>query len=174
VADFSAVTAHDIAQGRNVLETPYGPVAITSPCGYAVLDPRGDTQAIATLGDETLAVRTGDGRFTWYGLTLSAGFGDVGHPGVVLGLVGDAGVEPSVEVEGDPVVPVVRRSGQGGCLLFAFNIEQTEARATLRPRGQIGHATDLLTGSEVALQESGFDLRIEPWGVAVVHCTPFP
>jgi len=171
VADFSAVTEYDITQGWNILETPYGPVPITSPCGYAVLEPRGDTQAIAILGDETLAVRTGDGRFTWYGLTLSAGFGDIGDPGIVLALTDDAGVEPPVAVEGDRVVPIVRRSRQGGWLVFAFNIERAEARATLRPRGQIGHATDLLTGSEMALQEGGFDLRIGPWGVAVVHCT---
>ena len=171
VADFSAVTEYDIDQGRNVLETPYGPATITSPCGYAVLEPQGDTQAIATLSDETVGVRSADGRFTWYGLTLSAGFGDVGDPGIVLGLVHEAGIEPPVAVEGDRVVSVVRRSRRGGWLVFAFNIEPTEARVTLRPRWQTGSANDLLAGSEVALQENGFKLRIEPWGVAVVHCT---
>ena len=91
VADFSAVTQGDIEQGRNVLETPYGPVAITSPCGYAVLEPQGDTQGIATLEGQTVAVRSADGRFTWYGLTLSAGFGDVGQPDLVRGLTREAG-----------------------------------------------------------------------------------
>ena len=99
VADFSAVTPDDIEQGRNVLETPYGPVAITSPCGYAVLEPQGDTQGIATLEGQTVAVRSADGRFTWYGLTLSAGFGDVGQPDLVRGLTREAGVTPLVAVE---------------------------------------------------------------------------
>ena len=124
VADFSAVTQGDIEQGRNVLETPYGPVAITSPCGYAVLEPQGDTQGIATLEGQTVAVRSADGRFTWYGLTLSAGFGDVGQPDLVRGLTREAGVTPLVAVEGDRVVPIVRRSRQGGWLVFVFNLER--------------------------------------------------
>ena len=38
--------------------------------------------------DASVAVQTGDGRFTWYGLTLSAGFGDVGQPEVGGGAAG--------------------------------------------------------------------------------------
>ena len=94
MADFSAVTAYDIEQGRNVLETPYGPAAITSPCGYAVLEPQGDTRGIATIEGQTVAVQTADGRFMWFGLTLSAGFGDVGQPDLVRGLTREAGVAP--------------------------------------------------------------------------------
>ena len=170
VADFSAVTEYDIEQGRNVLETLYGKVAITSPCGYAVLEPQEGMQAIAKLGDETIAVRSAEGCFTWYGLTLSAGFKDVGAPDIVLGLVHEAGVEPPMAVEGGRVVPVVRRSRQGGWLVFAFNLEREEAQVRLRPRWQTKSAVDLLISSEVALQDNGFELRIAPWSVGVVHC----
>ena len=171
VADFSEVTGYDIEQGRNVLVTPYGPVALTSPSGYAVLEPQGETEAIASLGGDTVAVRTADGRFTWYGLTLSAGFGDVGSPSLVLGLARDAEVHAPVAVEGDRVVPVVRRSRQGGWLVFVFNLERTDAQATLRPRWQTERVTDLLTGSEVAVNGNTFQLTVDQWSVGVVHCT---
>jgi len=170
VADFSALTEHDIEQGQNVLETPYGKVAITSPCGYAVLDPLGDTEAILQLGDETLGVRSADGRFTWFGLTLSAGFGDVGVANIVHGLAAEAGIEPPIAVDGDRAVPVARRSRQGGWLVFVFNIERTEACVKLRPSWRTGRVNDLLSGAEVAVDDNQFELRIAPWEVAVVHC----
>ena len=78
VADFSAVTPYDIECGRNGVETPYGQVTIQTPCGYAILEPRNDSRSIASLGGDTLAVQTGDRRFTWFGFTLSAGFGRCG------------------------------------------------------------------------------------------------
>ena len=171
VADFSAVTDYDIEQGRNVLQTADGPVSITSPCGYAVLEPLEDTQAIASLGDQTVAVRSADGRFTWYGLTLSAGFGDVGQPDIVLGLIREAGVEPPVTVEGDRVVPLVRGSRRGGRLVFVFNLDRTTARVRLRPRWRIGAARELLGQTDLAIEDNGFRLEIEPWSRAVVHCT---
>ena len=34
VADFSQVTPFDIAEGRNVLDTPFGNVPIATSCGY--------------------------------------------------------------------------------------------------------------------------------------------
>jgi len=170
VADFSAVTEYDIIQGRNVLETPYGPVKITSPCGYAVLQPCGDTQAIALLNDETVAVRSPDSRFIWYGLTLSAGFGNVGLPALVLGLTEEFGIKPQVAVEGDRVVPIVRQSCRGGWLLFVFNLERREAHVTLQPRWQTIRAYDLLAQRDVPVFDDAFQLVIEPWGVAVIHC----
>jgi hypothetical protein len=170
VRDVSAVDEHDIRQARNVVETPYGPVAVTSPCGYAVLEPRDGTQAIASLGDETVGVRTADGRFTWFGLTLSAGFEDVGEPGVVLGLAGDAGVHAPVAVEGDELVTVVRRSRNGGRLVFVFNLSRHEARATLRPRWGLADARDLLGGVDLRVDGGGFQTTVEPWGVNVIHC----
>ena len=170
VADFSAVTEYDIEQGRNVLQTPHGPASITSPCGYAVLEPFGDTQAVASLGEETVAVSSADGRFTWYGLTLSAGFGDVGQPDLVLGLVKEAGVEAPVAIEGDRVVPVVRRSRQGGWLVFVFNLERAAARVTLRPRWPVSAARELLGQADLDVEDNAFQLEIEPWSRAVVHC----
>jgi beta-galactosidase len=170
VADFSAVTEDDIAAGRNVLQTQYGQTRIMSPCGYAVLEPRQDTRSIATLGAETVAVRSADGRFTWYALTLSAGFGDVGEPAMVLGLTREAGVEPQVVVSGGTVSAMTRRSGAGGWLIFAFNLERSPVRVRLQPRWRTEQAEDLFTGTDLALHDDGFELEIEGWGVAVVHC----
>ncbi|MFQ6044174.1 MAG: hypothetical protein ACE5PV_25245, partial [Candidatus Poribacteria bacterium] len=139
-------------------------------CGYAVLEPRGDTQAIASLNDETVAVRSADMRFTWYGLTLSAGFGNVGLPALVLGLTEEFGIQPQVSVEGDRVVPLVRKSRRGGWLLFVFNVERREAHITLSPRWRTIRAYDLLAQCDAPLFDDMFQLVIEPWGVAVIHC----
>ena len=122
VANFSAVTKADIDGGRNVVETTYGPAHLASPCGYAILEPRGDTESIARLDDETVGVRTADGRFTWFGLTLSAGLGNVGHSGITLGLAQAAGVCAPIAAEGGSVVPVVRRSRKGEWLVFVLNL----------------------------------------------------
>ena len=171
VADFSRVTAYDIAQGRNVVETPYGPATITTECGYAVLEPLGETTPLASIGADTVAVRTADGRFTWLGFTLSAGFGDVGDPGLVLGLTAEAGVQPPVASAGDRVVPVVRRSRMGGWLVFLFNLAAGPAQATLRPRWQTADACDLLTRSALAVSDGAFTVSLGPWATAVIHCT---
>ena len=171
VADFSAVTPLDIEQGRNRLRTPHGEVSITTPCGYAVLEPKGASRAIAALDGHTVGVQTHDERFTWYGLTLSAGFGDVGQPDIILGEVRKAGVQASVAVEGDRVVAVARRSRQGGWLVFALNLERQSARARLRPRWTTSGARDLLTGAELTLSDGGFEVEVEPWDLAVVLCT---
>ncbi len=171
VADFSRVTAYDIAQGRNIVETPYGAATFTTEAGYAVLEPRGETTALASIGADTVAVRTADGRFTWLGFTLSAGFGDVGDPGLVLGLTAEADVQPPIVSEGDSVVPVVRRSRQGGWLVFLFNLEDRPAQATLRPRWQTGEACDLLAQSALTVSDGAFAVSLAPWATAVIHCT---
>ena len=115
-------------------------------------------------------MRTADGRFTWYGLTLSAGFGDVGSPELVLGLAGDAGVEAPVVTEGDRVVPVVRRSRQGGRLVFVFNLERTPATAKLRPRWHTESARELVEDRDLPVSDDALDLTVEPWSVGVLHC----
>ena len=171
VADFSAVTQFDIAQGRNTIETIYGPAALTSPCGYATLEPRGDTQPIASLGGETVGVRTADGRLTWFGFTLSAGFGNVGHPGITLGVAGELGICAPVAVEGGQVVPVVRRSRAGGWLVFVLNLERDAAQVRLRPQFEIASACDLLAGSELSIAQNTFEIAVPPWEVAVIHLT---
>ena len=77
---------------------------------------------------------------------------------------------PLVAVEGDRVVPIVRRSRQGGWLVFVFNLERGEARSRLRARERIGGARDLLTGCDIKVEDNGFELVIPQWDVAVVHC----
>ena len=170
VADFSAVTPLDIERGRNIIETPYGQAAIQTPCGYAILEPRNDTQSIASLGGNTVAVETSDQRFTWFGLTLSAGFGDVGKPELVLGLTNEFGVRPAVSVEGDRVVPIARKSCRGGWLVLAFNVEPRQAHVTLYPKWETKHAYDLLAQRDVPIVDGAFRLVIEPWEVAIIHC----
>ena len=170
VADFSAVTPLDIEGGRNIIETPYGQAAIQTPCGYAILEPRNDTQSIASLGSNIVAVETSDQRFTWFGLTLSGGFGDVGKPELVLGLTNEFGVRPAVSVEGDRVVPIARKSRRGGWLVFAFNVEPRQAHVTLYPKWETKHAYDLLAQRDVPIVDSAFRLVIEPWEVAIIHC----
>ena len=171
IADLSSVTEHDIAGGANVLESVYGPVRIVSPCGYAVLEPSGATRAIASLDGRPVALRTGDARFTWFGLTLSAGFRDVGQPELVAGLARERGIEPPVRVAGDRVVPLVRRSRAGGSLLFVFNLELRRARAGIRPPDGTASVTDLLTGRKLAIDEGNVALELEPGAVAVLHCS---
>jgi len=170
VADLSRVTTLDIARGRNVLQTAYGDVVLDTECGYAVLEPTGDSEAIATLDGQTVGVQTADGRFTWLGLTLSAGFGDVATPLVTLGLAANAGISAPVAVEGDRVVPVVRNSRKGGHIIFAFNIEPTDARTALKPQWPVASATDLLTGAPIPLANGAIHLTIPPWELAVIHC----
>ena len=169
VADFSAVTPHDIECGRNIVETTYGQATIQTPCGYAILEPYNDTQSIASLGGDTVAVQTGDRRCTWFGFTLSAGFGDVGQPDLVLGLADEFGVHPAVSVEGDRVVPIVRKSRRGGRLLFAFNLEPRQAHVTLRTKWKTSHAHDLLAHRDVPITDDAFQITVEPWEVAVIH-----
>ena len=171
VADFSAVTPHDIDRRRNVVETPYGQVTLRTPCGYAILEPRNDTQSIASLGGDTVAVQTGDQHFTWFGFTLSAGFGDVGQPELVLGLTNGFGIHPALSVEGDRVVPIVRKSRCGGRLVFAFNVEPQRAHVVLRPRWSTSHAYDLLAQHDIPITDGAFQISIEPWEVVVIHCT---
>ena len=163
VADFSAVTPYDIECERNIVETTYGQATIQTPCGYAILEPRNDTRSIASLGGDTVAVQTGNQRFTWFGLTLSAGFGGVGQPDLVLGLADEFGVHSAVSVEGDHVVPIVRKSRCGGWLLFAFNLEPQQAHVTLRPKWKTTHAHDLLAHRDVPITDGAFQLVIEPW-----------
>ena len=170
VADFSAVTPHDIEEGRNIIETPYGKATIQTPCGYAILESLKDTRSAGVLGNDIVVVETEDRRFTWFGFTLSAGFGDVGQPLLVLGLTNEFGVRPTVFVEGNGVVPIARKSRRGGWLVFAFNVKPQQAHVTLYPKWETKHAHDLLAQRDVPIVDSAFRLVIEPWEVAVIHC----
>ena len=169
VADFSRVTEFDIEQGLNVLDSPYGPVTITAPCGYAVLAPRDGARATAAIGDKTVAVSTADGRLSWYGLTLSAGFGDVGSPLLVGGIVGDAGIAAPVTSSDPCVVPVTRRSHDGGSLVFLFNTAARARAVTLTSRKLPASVIDLLTGKGTKLEGLSFQADLDRWGVGVFH-----
>ena len=172
VADFSAVTQFDIDEGRNLLATPFGERRLETPCGYAVLESRGTAVPLAHLGEECVALRSADGIVTWLGLTLSAGFGDFGDPELVLGLVNEAGVSCPVVVDGDPVVPLVRESRQGGRLIFFFNLESTAAQVTVRPSWEFAAARDLITDATLTVMDGALQLpTVPPWEVAVVHCS---
>lgn len=170
VADYSAVTVAGIAQGRAVVETPYGSVPFESPAGYAVMQPLHGAEAIASVDGQTVAVRTPDGRCTWYGFSLAAGFGDVGSPDILLGILSDCGIESPVELRGDRVIPVVRESAQGGRLLFLFNVEARNATVSFTPRWLAPTARDLLSGEDLPRDGASFRVRVPQWGVAVVHC----
>lgn len=170
VADFSNVNEYDIAEGRNVVETSYGSLTVETPTGYAVLEPIGDSKAIAYIGGRTVATQTADGRFTWYGFSFSAGFADVGNTDIVLGLMRDSGIQAPVAMDGDRVIPVVRESSRGGRLVFLFNIEPHDASVFFLPRWDVASATDLLSGGEVNRDGEFFEVMVPQWGVGVFHC----
>jgi len=169
VVDFNAIVDRDIEAGRNVLEALGKSLPITTECGYAVLEPKGDSMAVASLEAETVAVRSGDGRFTWWGLSLSAGFGNAGQPDLVLSHVREAGIEAPLQIEGSRVVPIVRGSTKGGDLAFIFNFERSEAKVTVRPKQAPSAVRDLLAQSDLPLDGGTFQLTIPPWKHAVVH-----
>ena len=169
VADVDAITAEDIAAGRNVLETGYGTVDISTPCGYARLQASSGSRPAASLDGSTVAVSALDGRFTWFGLTLSAGFGDTGNPAIVEGLLANAGVRRPVDVDCDDVVPVVRSSRAGGRLVFLFNLGLAAADVRVGTPWQPGNATDLLSGAPLLEANGAVWTRVEPWRVGVLH-----
>ena len=171
VADYSAVTAADISQGRAVVDTPYGTLPFESPAGYAVLELQHGAEAIASIGGQTVAVRTSDGRCTWYGFSLAAGFGDVASADILLGLLSDCGIKAPVELDGDRVIPVLRKSAQSGRLLFLFNVESRDASVSFTPRWDTSTARDLLAGKDLPHDGDSFRTCVPQWGVAVVHCT---
>ncbi len=170
VADVDALTGEDVAAGRNLLETDYGTVRLTSPCGYVKLRPsNGSSRRAAALNGSTVAVSAADGRFTWFGLTLSAGFEDTGCPAVVDGLLARAGVRRPVEVDCGDVVPLVRMSRAGGRLVFLFNLGLTAADVRVSTTWQTGKATDLLSGAALQTSEGAVRTRVEAWRVSVLH-----
>ena len=139
-----------------------------------MLEGLGETEAVAHLADRCVGVRTADGRITWLGLTLSAGFGDTGQIDIVRGLVDDAGIRPPVRVEGDRLVPVVRQSRQGGNLLFLFNLESSPSRACVHLSWICQRATDLTVHRDLAVTDGALELELGPWETTVIYCAGAP
>ncbi|MDP7578441.1 MAG: beta-galactosidase [SAR202 cluster bacterium] len=167
VADFSRVTEYDIEQGANVLETTYGPVTITSPTGYAVLEGVDKTAHVATLGGKPVAMTNADQRLTWYAFNLSAGFSDIGDHTIISGILGDVGVNAPIASSDPEVVPVTRKSVQGGSLLFLFNTSPEVRSVSLDLLIPATKIFDLLGDRELDLLDGTFGTEIAKSGVGV-------
>ena len=152
------------------METLYGTLPFESETGYAVLEPLSGTEAIASIDGQTVATRTADGRLTWYGFSLSAGFGDIGSPDILYGILRDSGIQAPVAMDGDHVIPVVRESVMGKPLLFLFNIERQDANVYFSPRWSADSARDLLTGKDLPKDGEYFHIVVPQWGVGVIAC----
>ena len=171
VADYSMVNQKDIADGDNILTTPYGSVPMTSECGYAVLKATGSTEPIATLGDRIVGVETAGRRFTWFGFSLSAAFGDVGAPELILPLFDSFGTRSPFTLKGDKLIAMRRRSKLGGWLVFLFNLETKQALTEVVVGSGVTEAHDLLEESPLILIDGSFSVDLEPGDMTVVHCT---
>lgn len=171
VADCSAVSEVDIENGDNVLKTQFGEAAAPLPFPYAILEPSGDTVPIASLGGETVGVQTADGRFTWLGFTLTAGFGNAAHPGLLNGLLKSLHIEPEVVLSETGVAPVTRMSKDGGRFVFLFNFNRrdTPLTVTLPPDWEIRSARDLAADSDLPVSENAVSLEVPAWEVGMLH-----
>lgn len=182
VADFQMINRRDIETGANVLTTEWGEFRITTPCQYLILEPQDDMAPIATIGDDVVGVRSVDGRFTWFGISLChtdstpvSGQPHTGsptgvvHPTVALGLAARHGIEPACGLEGDRVVACRRRSAAGGSLLFLLNVEPRTARTTVAPHGAFRTAHDLLHDRSVPVKDGRFSIELDFGDVAVFH-----
>ena len=169
VADVSAIDSLDISKGRNILNTIYGKEIISSPCGYAILEPSGNTEKIASLNNNTVGVRTKDKSFTWYGLTLSAGFGNVGSNDIVMGHVNEAGIRAHVETGDKWVIPITRTSKKGGRITFLFNLRNEESTVNISTKWDTNIARDLILKSNTEMTNESTPVTIEPWGVKIIY-----
>ena len=183
VADYQMINRHDIETGANVLRTPWGEFTLTTPCQYLILEPQGDMQLIATIGDDVVAVRSADGRFTWFGISLchtdsspvsgqppSDAPTGVVHSSIALGLVKEHGIEPVCQFEGDHLVAYRRRSPRGGSLLFLINLQRGAAKTRVTTRWPIRSAVDLLKGEDLSVEDGTFAVEVEFGDVAVIYC----
>ena len=82
----------------------------------------------------------------------------------------DAGVSAPVMVEGDPIVAVLRRSRQGGWLVFTQNLSRQMPRPRCVPAWPVSEVRDLIADAPVSVDDNGFQVTMEPWSVGVFHC----
>ena len=169
VADYSKVTDQDIDSGKNVLVTDYGETAITNECGYSVIRVSGQSRAIATLENQVVGMETKDRKLTWFGLSLSAAFGDIGAPDFILPLFKSFGVTSPIELGGDKLVAMRRPSKLGGWLLFLFNLEFRPAESIIRFGSAVREAIDLLKGESLPVTNSCCHVKVDPGAVMVLY-----
>ncbi len=183
IADFDVINDFDVRRGRNILKMQCGEFEVPSSTTYSILEPRGDTKPIATINGDNVAVQSADGRFTWYGFTLSATASTnvTGQPGspspvamvhddVARLILTDAGVESWFDLSGDRVVAFRRGSKQGGSLVFLLNVEEKTTKTRVKPRWAITTADDLLNRRNLSLNDGSFDVELSFGEVRVVHC----
>jgi hypothetical protein len=183
LADFDMINRFDVKAGNNVVAMPGGEFELPADTAYAMLEPRGDMQAIAHIGDRCVGVQSADGRFTWYGFSISATSstnvpgmpyeptsGPLVHDDVAMSMLGSAGVDSWFEITGDRLVAFRRGSKQGGSLVFLINVEDRIAKTTVKPRWGITTAHDLLNDQALALADGAFEIEVGYGEVGVVHC----
>ena len=168
VEEFDRVTDKDILEGRNLLETKFGTLTVTHECDYLVLKPQGNAEVIATLGDRVIGVRSGN--FTWFGFTLTEGFGGAAPAELLRPLIGSLDISRPVSIEGDPVVVFRRTSAKGGNLVFILNLEQRTARARVSPVWGLTEALDAETGRKISVADGAFRVEVPFGDVSIIHC----
>ena len=183
IADFDVVNEFDVRAGKNIVKMEYGEFEVPPSTTYSILEPRGNTRSIATIGNKVVGVQSADGRFTWYGFTLSdtAATNITGQPAssspvalvhddVALSMLADVGIDSWFEITGDRVVAFRRGSSQGGALVFLLNLEDKMAKTKVKPRWGITTANDLLEGKALSLNKGAFQLEMSFGEVRVIHC----
>ena len=187
IADFDVVNDFDVRAGKNTVSLPCGDFELPSSTTYCILEPRGDCEPIATIGDKVVGARSADGRFQWFGFSLAATSSTnvtgqpaspspvaLVHDDVALSIIEGAGVRPWFEITGDRVVAFRRGSARGGSLVFLLNLEDRPARTRVTPRWEIAAARDLLTDLELPLTDGGFETEMSFGEVRVIHCADAP
>ncbi len=169
VADYSKITNQDIDSGSNVLVTDFGETAITNECGYSVIKVSGESRIIATLENQVLGIETKDRKLTWFGLSLSTAFGDIGVPDLILPLFKSFQVTSPIELEGDKLIAMRRPSRLGGWLLFLFNLESKQAKSIIKFDSTIREATELLKGETLPIENSCCNVEVDPGAVIVLY-----
>lgn len=183
IADFDVVNEFDVWAGKNIVKMEYGEFEVPPSTTYSILEPRGNTRSIATIGNKVVGVQSADGCFTWYGFTLSATASTnitgqpassspvaLVHDDVALSMLADVGIDSWFEITGDRVVAFRRGSSQGGALVFLLNLEDKMAKTKVKPRWGITTANDLLEGKALSLNKGAFQLEMSFGEVRVIHC----
>ena len=172
ISDFSRITDEEINSENHFLKTPYGKIQLSSSFGYAVLEPKGQTKAIAYYKDDPIAVQTADKRFTWYSTTFSEGFNDIGSTELILGIINENKIRAPLKITGDKIVPIVRKSKKGGFIVFLFNIEARKAKTFIKPNWKYNKIEDKLGNAVINTHGSNsITIEIAPWDLNILYFT---